>query len=72
MRIGNNVFDNIHSNCKLIVPHGKRDDYIAKGWTENVFKGGVVEEPLDADVNKDGKVTISDAVIIVDTILDQE
>ena len=27
----------------LIVPQGTRDAYLAKGWTEDVFRGGVVE-----------------------------
>jgi hypothetical protein len=29
----------------LTVPHGTKDAYIAKGWTTNVFKGGIVEAP---------------------------
>jgi hypothetical protein len=32
------------SACKLIVPQGTRDAYISKGWTEDVFTGGVVED----------------------------
>ena len=40
----NNIyFNNTYNTCKLIVPAGTRDAYIAKGWTESVFKGGVVE-----------------------------
>ena len=37
------VFEGISSACVLTVASGKRDDYIGKGWTENVFRGGVVE-----------------------------
>ena len=66
-----NAFDNIHSNCKLIVPRGTKDAYIAKGWTTDVFGGGIVEAPLNTDVNGDGQVSISDAVIIVDEILNK-
>ena len=32
------------ATCKLIVPCGKRQAYIDAGWTESIFKGGVVEE----------------------------
>ena len=37
------TFDNVSSTCVLTVPYGTRDAYIAAGWTESVFKGGVVE-----------------------------
>jgi len=40
-------FYNIPSTCTLTVPYGKRDTYIAAGWTEDIFKGGVVEAPLE-------------------------
>ena len=42
---GSSAFDNISTTCKLTVPYGTRDAYIAAGWTENVFKGGIVEAP---------------------------
>lgn len=38
-----NAFSGISSNCMLIVPNETRDAYIAAEWTENVFKGGIVE-----------------------------
>lgn len=45
------AFNGIASTCTLTVPAGTRDAYIAAGWTEEVFKGGVVEEDTDiADV----------------------
>ena len=40
---GSYAFANIASNCTLTVPYGTKDAYIAKGWTEDVFKGGIVE-----------------------------
>lgn len=40
---GSNAFSGISSNCMLIVPNETRDAYLAVGWTENVFKGSVVE-----------------------------
>ena len=57
-------FNNTYNTCKLIVPAGTRDAYIAKGWTESVFKGGVVEaDPnsfvvADQTVNRGATVTI--------------
>lgn len=42
---GSDAFENIGSSCVLTVPYGTRDAYIAAGWTEDVFKGGVVEAP---------------------------
>ncbi|MCR5433691.1 MAG: leucine-rich repeat protein [Bacteroidaceae bacterium] len=38
------AFNGISAKCTLTVPAGTRDAYIAAGWTENVFKGGIVEE----------------------------
>lgn len=57
-------FNNTYNTCKLIVPAGTRDAYIAKGWTESVFRGGVVEaDPnsfvvADQTVNRGTTVTI--------------
>jgi len=42
---GESAFDNIADNCVLAVPVGTKEVYIAKGWTEDVFKGGVEGEP---------------------------
>ena len=41
---GENAFSNISSDCILTVPLGKRDAYIAAGWTEVVFGGGIYEK----------------------------
>ena len=41
---GFDAFSNIASTCTLTVPAGTRDAYIAAGWTESVFKGGIVED----------------------------
>ena len=40
---GANVFNEIPNDCILTVPQGTRTAYIAAGWTEEVFGGGVVE-----------------------------
>ncbi|MBP5770117.1 MAG: leucine-rich repeat domain-containing protein [Bacteroidaceae bacterium] len=37
------IFSEINDACVLYVPAGTRDKYLAAGWTEEVFKGGVVE-----------------------------
>ena len=41
---GEGAFDGIPAGCILFVPVGTRDAYIAAGWTEEVFKGGVFEQ----------------------------
>ncbi len=40
---GSYAFSSIPSQCVLTVPYGTRDAYIAAGWTEDVFKGGIIE-----------------------------
>ncbi len=69
--VGTDAFKNISSECVLTVPHGTRQDYLDAGWSESIFKGGIEETPLNCDVNGDGQVSISDAVIIVDEILNK-
>lgn len=54
------AFDNI-GTAKLTVPRGTKDAYIAAGWTEDVFKGGIIEAPYNpASKNK---LTIADAEV---------
>lgn len=57
------------ATCKLIVPYGKRQAYIDAGWTESIFKGGVVEDKSQFDVNRDGSVSIADVTTLVNVIL---
>ena len=40
---GEDAFEHIGDECTLIVPKGTRDTYIAAGWTEEIFKGGIIE-----------------------------
>ena len=40
---GSSAFYYVSGTCVLTVPKGTRDAYIAAGWTESVFRGGVVE-----------------------------
>lgn len=49
---GNYAFDDISDNCILYVPKGTKDAYIAAGWTEDVFKGGIIEMLLPINEGK--------------------
>lgn len=79
---GSYAFQNIASECTLTVPYGKKEAYIAKGWTENIFKGGVVEAPspnisfadsnvkalcvANWDTNGDGELSEAEAAAVTD------
>lgn len=70
------AFNGIGSSCILYVPAGTRDAYIAAGWTEEIFGGGVIEmgasqESLSGDANADGSVNVSDYLAIANFILGQ-
>ena len=52
------AFKGISSDCVLTVPKGKRDAYIAAGWTTDVFEGGVVEE-TEVEIGSSGYATYS-------------
>ena len=41
--ISNTVFSGISATSTLYVPVGTRQTYLNRGWTEDVFKGGVIE-----------------------------
>ena len=47
---GHDAFKDISPRCVLTVPFGKRDAYIAAGWTEQIFKGGIKEMPEPAGI----------------------
>lgn len=55
-------------NCVLTVPYGKKEQYKMAGWTEDVFKGGIVEDKSQYDTNGDGSVSITDLMKLVDVI----
>ena len=56
------VFEDIdkYTECVLIVPKGTRDAYIAAGWTEEVFKGGIIEDGLEVTISSAGFATFYD------------
>lgn len=77
--IGSIDFYHISSDCVLTVPAGTKDAYIAKGWTTDVFKGGIVEmDPVidfvDSkvkaicvekwDTNNDGELSYEEAAAV--------
>ena len=42
--LGSDAFNNISNSCKLYVPANTKSSYLEKGWTTEVFKGGVYEK----------------------------
>ena len=42
--LGSSAFSGISSKCVLTIPAGTRNAYISAGWTEDIFKGGIVED----------------------------
>ena len=60
LTFGLNAFNGISSNCTLSVPYGTRDAYIAAGWTESVFKGGVIE--MEQDI-PDNNIIFQDTIV---------
>ena len=67
--VGTDAFKNISSECVLTVPHGTRQAYLDAGWSESVFKGGIVEDKSQYDVNRDGEMNITDVTTLVNKIL---
>ncbi|MBR1668117.1 MAG: leucine-rich repeat protein [Bacteroidaceae bacterium] len=77
---GENAFDHIGDACILTVPYGTKDIYISAGWTEEIFKGGIVETSIIAfadetvkslclanwDTNNDGELSKEEAAAITD------
>ena len=72
---GSEAFEDISPNCVLYVPKGTRNAYIAAGWTEDIFRGGIVEmgggddirEKMD--VNGDDDVSTADVTAIYSYII---
>lgn len=73
-KFGTNAFYNINPACVLTVPKGKRQAYIDAGWTEDIFKGGIVEveDEIPGDMNGDGSVTIADVTKLVNKVLGKD
>lgn len=64
-------FAGISPECILYVPIGTKEAYTAKGWNENIFKGGIVEYNtiVSGDANGDGSVNVFDVTAMVNYIL---
>lgn len=43
VQIVDNTFESISESCILVVPKGTKEAYIAAGWTEDIFRGGIIE-----------------------------
>lgn len=58
-------------STNLFVPSGSKEAYLAAGWTgfKNIIESGIPNSGLKGDVNGDNKVTITDAVTVVNIIL---
>jgi hypothetical protein len=74
--LGTDAFKSVNADCVLTVPNGTKEAYIQAGWTtKETDPNGIflrIEEAssnLEGDVNNDNKVTIADAVKVVDIIL---
>ena len=65
----NDGIGNLNAACVLKVPVGSRNAYLNAGWTEDIFKGGVVEDISPYDTNNDDKVTVTDLMRMVNVIL---
>ncbi|MDO4993433.1 MAG: leucine-rich repeat domain-containing protein [Bacteroidales bacterium] len=60
---GFRAFVSISDACVLYVPKGTKEAYIAAGWTEEVFKGGIMEmEPELTPLEEDQTVDIADEI----------
>ena len=58
------TFSSISSECVLTVPYGTKDAYIAAGWTEDVFKGGIVEAEPVTEPSTDNTLALTDTQVI--------
>lgn len=61
-RFGTDAFSSISTDCTLTVPYGTKDSYIAAGWTEDVFKGGIVEAPYNP--TSENTLAVTDAQVL--------
>ena len=49
--MGRDAFRDVSPTCVLTVPYGRTQAYRAAGWSEEVFKGGIVEMPAPAGIS---------------------
>ena len=67
---GNKAFNNINALCGLHVPEGTKDTYLAKGWTNGIFKGGVVEGEDTPTIGNTFKIATEEGVEITYYVTD--
>ena len=62
------TFQNVSvRQCELHIPMGAKQAYIDAGWTETIFKGGIIEES-EYDLNKDGRVDVMDVQKVLNEV----
>ena len=62
------TFQNVSvRQCELHIPMGAKQAYIDAGWTETIFKGGIIEES-EYDLNKDGSVDVMDVQRVLNEV----
>ena len=52
IEFGNNAFSGIGAKCVLYVPKGTKNNYIGKGWTTSIFRGGIKEFDVPTDIKQ--------------------
>ena len=75
--LGDDAFTGISDACVLKLSVGKKDDYIAKGCTTDIFKGGIEEYAIEFystliknvcvnnwDTNHDGELSVAEAAAV--------
>lgn len=60
-----NTFTGLPDDCVLYIPYGMEETYAAKGWTSDVFKGGVVAETVFEYMDLTYRVTGNSTVEVV-------
>lgn len=60
-----NTFTGLPDDCVLYIPYGMEETYAAKGWTSDVFKGGVVAETVFEQMGFTYRVTGDSSVEVI-------
>ena len=63
--LNDNTFTGLPDDCVLYIPYGMEETYAAKGWTSDVFKGGVVAETVFEYMDLTYRVTGNSTVEVV-------
>lgn len=69
-KFGNKAFSGLNALCGLHVPQGTKNSYIAAGWTNSIFKGGVVEGEDTPTIGNTFKIATEEGVEITYYVTD--